>query len=32
MGGEHGPVLVYGFVTDIIFIEHDGFFIIQIKQ
>ena len=25
MGGEHGPVLVYGFVTDIVFIEDDGF-------
>jgi len=25
MGGEHGPVLVYGFVTDIIFMEDNGF-------
>jgi hypothetical protein len=21
MGGEHGPILLYGFVTDIVFIE-----------
>jgi len=25
MGGEHIPVLVYGFITDIIFMEDDGF-------
>jgi hypothetical protein len=25
MGGEHDPVLVYGFITDIVFIEDDGF-------
>lgn len=25
MGGEHGPVVVYGFKTDIIFINDNGF-------
>ena len=25
MGGEHGPVVVYGFRTDIIFIDDNGF-------
>jgi hypothetical protein len=25
MGGEHGPALVYGFETDIIFMEDNGF-------
>lgn len=25
MGGEHGPVVVYGFKTDIIFTNDDGF-------